>query len=121
MSTLEKMSAAGQNVFLFCGLIIADILEPSARLNNIFRCNMKNRLLSCVLLLMVLLAVPTWSQAQQKSESLDPYANETQEERDARMAWFREAKFGLFIHWGCLLYTSPSPRDQRGSRMPSSA
>ena len=23
--------------------------------------------------------------------------------------------------WGCLLYTSPSPRDQRGSRMPSSA
>ena len=29
-----------------------------------------------------------------------------------------------FIHdhlYGCLLYTSPSPRDQRGSRMPSSA
>ena len=25
------------------------------------------------------------------------------------------------IHWACLLYTSPSPRDQRGSRMPSSA
>ena len=24
-------------------------------------------------------------------------------------------------HWTCLLYTSPSPRDQRGSRMPSSA
>ena len=24
-------------------------------------------------------------------------------------------------HWDCLLYTSPSPRDQRGSRMPSSA
>ena len=24
-------------------------------------------------------------------------------------------------HWICLLYTSPSPRDQRGSRMPSSA
>ena len=24
-------------------------------------------------------------------------------------------------HDGCLLYTSPSPRDQRGSRMPSSA
>ena len=29
----------------------------------------------------------------------------------------REAKQYL----GCLLYTSPSPRDQRGSRMPSSA
>ena len=25
------------------------------------------------------------------------------------------------LSWDCLLYTSPSPRDQRGSRMPSSA
>ena len=25
------------------------------------------------------------------------------------------------LRWHCLLYTSPSPRDQRGSRMPSSA
>ena len=25
------------------------------------------------------------------------------------------------VNYGCLLYTSPSPRDQRGSRMPSSA
>ena len=25
------------------------------------------------------------------------------------------------LHYDCLLYTSPSPRDQRGSRMPSSA
>ena len=28
---------------------------------------------------------------------------------------------GIGLDWGCLLYTSPSPRDQRGSRMPSSA
>ena len=27
----------------------------------------------------------------------------------------------LHQHIRCLLYTSPSPRDQRGSRMPSSA
>ena len=26
-----------------------------------------------------------------------------------------------FWAWGCLLYTSPSPRDKRQSRMPSSA
>ena len=26
-----------------------------------------------------------------------------------------------YVRSGCLLYTSPSPRDQRGSRMPSSA
>ena len=30
--------------------------------------------------------------------------------------WGRTAEIA-----GCLLYTSPSPRDQRGSRMPSSA
>ena len=28
---------------------------------------------------------------------------------------------GMRMTGGCLLYTSPSPRDQRGSRMPSSA
>ena len=27
----------------------------------------------------------------------------------------------VLVSWYCLLYTSPSPRDQRGSRMPSSA
>ena len=35
-----------------------------------------------------------------------------------------QGKKGLSIetvYGGCLLYTSPSPRDQRGSRMPSSA
>ena len=26
--------------------------------------------------------------------------NETPEEHDARMKWFRDAKFGMFIHWG---------------------
>ena len=36
----------------------------------------------------------------------------------------RGAEFCLFVETepnACLLYTSPSPRDQRGSRMPSSA
>ena len=31
------------------------------------------------------------------------------------------ALFALTHNYTCLLYTSPSPRDQRGSRMPSSA
>lgn len=30
----------------------------------------------------------------------DPYAGETPAERDARMKWWREARFGMFIHWG---------------------
>src|SRR5277367_6044684 len=25
---------------------------------------------------------------------------ETKEHKDARMKWFREAKFGMFVHWG---------------------
>jgi alpha-L-fucosidase len=29
-----------------------------------------------------------------------PEARETRAQRDARMAWWREARFGLFIHWG---------------------
>ena len=32
-----------------------------------------------------------------------------------------DQKFVDQMSKGCLLYTSPSPRDQRGSRMPSSA
>ena len=42
------------------------------------------------------------------------------------MQWAQEylGERGLatkYLMEGCLLYTSPSPRDQRGSRMPSSA
>jgi len=39
-------------------------------------------------------------------ENPDPYANETKEQRDARMKWWREAKFGMFIHWG--VYSVPA-------------
>ena len=34
------------------------------------------------------------------------YLHESQAERDARMQWWREARFGLFIHWG--LYAIPA-------------
>ena len=30
----------------------------------------------------------------------NPYLSETPAQHDARMAWFREARFGMFIHWG---------------------
>jgi alpha-L-fucosidase len=36
----------------------------------------------------------------------DPYANESPAQCDARMAWWREAKFGMFIHWG--VYAVPA-------------
>jgi len=39
-------------------------------------------------------------------DSANPYAGETPEQRDARMKWWREARFGLFIHWG--VYSVPA-------------
>jgi len=36
----------------------------------------------------------------------DPYADETPAQRDARMAWWRAARFGMFIHWG--VYSVPA-------------
>ena len=35
------------------------------------------------------------------------------------LQWYRDVQ--PYVQKYCLLYTSPSPRDQRGSRMPSSA
>ena len=49
-------------------------------------------------------AAGTIAAAQQTSP--DPYANETPAQRDARMAWWREARFGMFIHWG--VYSVPA-------------
>ncbi len=34
------------------------------------------------------------------AESAGPHAKELPEQRDARMEWFRQARFGMFIHWG---------------------
>ena len=34
------------------------------------------------------------------------YHNEPQEEKNLRMSWWREARFGMFIHWG--LYAIPA-------------
>jgi alpha-L-fucosidase len=40
------------------------------------------------------------------AEIVQSNAPETQQERDVRMAWWRQAKFGLFIHWG--VYSVPA-------------
>ena len=39
-------------------------------------------------------------------ESADPYEGETPAQRDVRMKWWREARFGMFIHWG--VYSVPA-------------
>ena len=47
-----------------------------------------------------------------------PSFSETAEERDARMRWWREARFGMFIHWG--LYAVPAKGEwhMAGGRVP---
>ena len=49
-----------------------------------------------IILLLILLTVPAYSQ----------YLNKTKNEKDKRMAWWRNAKFGLFLHWG--IYSVPA-------------
>ena len=48
------------------------------------------------------------SHAQQAQAPPDP-------QKEARLAWFREAKYGLFIHWG--LYAIPAG-EWKGARVP---
>src|SRR5436853_1144091 len=40
------------------------------------------------------------------AESTTQPQTETKEQRDARMKWWREARFGMFIHWG--IYSVPA-------------
>ena len=68
---------------------------------------------SCLLLILLSLAVKELA-AQQSGYQLPPQA----------IVDIVDAKPTPFVSLSpdaCLLYTSPSPRDQRGSRMPSSA
>ena len=50
--------------------------------------------------LFVLLAVSL------RAEEATDFTQETPERKSARMAWFNEAKFGMFIHWG--VYSIPA-------------
>ncbi len=54
---------------------------------------------------LLLSAVPVFAQADSGSEA-NPYARETPAQHDARMKWWREARFGMFIHWG--VYSVPA-------------
>ena len=45
-------------------------------------------------------------------------STETKVGRDARMAWWREAKFGMFVHWGVYSVTGG---EYKGQKLPNSA
>ncbi|MBC8180729.1 alpha-L-fucosidase [candidate division KSB1 bacterium] len=59
-----------------------------------------------VITLLLLLAIPSCTQTD--------YLNESQPDRDARMKWWRDARFGMFIHWG--LYAVPAG-EYKGERV----
>lgn len=63
--------------------------------------NMKNIRLEITLALALALPFVTNGGA-----ALRDFSKETPEQRDRRMAWWREARFGMFIHWG--LYAIPA-------------
>ncbi|MDX9974788.1 MAG: alpha-L-fucosidase [FCB group bacterium] len=46
-------------------------------------------------LVALVLAGASWAQAEEAKPAV-----ETKEVRDARMSWWREARFGMFVHWG---------------------
>ncbi len=70
---------------------------------------MKNNYLRVTLLGLLVFVFFLSSCTDRKStaqkEWVDPL-NETVEQRDARMEWWRAARFGLFIHWG--VYSVPA-------------
>jgi alpha-L-fucosidase len=62
------------------------------------------------LLIIITLSFSCKNKLQNKSEigndiKVD-YLNETKEDFDNRMSWWREARFGMFIHWG--VYAVPA-------------
>jgi alpha-L-fucosidase len=81
------------------------------------------RTLTLVLLLLVSYACPSTAQVEGEHIAINsdhPVAaiqdTETAAQRDARMAWWREARFGMFIHWG--LYSIPAGT-WNGKQIPS--
>ncbi|MCX6997113.1 MAG: alpha-L-fucosidase [Kiritimatiellaeota bacterium] len=62
--------------------------------------------LTCKILLVACMLGASVPRLAAEPANPDPYANETPAQRDARMQWWREARFGMFIHWG--LYAIPA-------------
>lgn len=50
--------------------------------------------------LAAILGIALIQAAPAQTDSSNPYEQETPAQHDARMKWFREARFGMFIHWG---------------------
>ena len=52
------------------------------------------------------------------AQDIAPHADETTAQRDARLKWWREGKFGMFVHWG--IYSTTGGL-YNGQKLPNSA
>src|SRR4029078_4846403 len=93
----EASRAAARRAQADCGLMVADCTT---------RVEMRMRRTVTALVLMAGLTTGVLAARQAPQP-------ENQAQRDARMAWWRDARFGMFIHWG--LYAVPAG-DYKGQR-----
>ncbi len=61
---------------------------------------------TAVVWVVLLACAAGWSMAPMQQAGGTDFMNEPQVQRDLRMEWWREARFGMFIHWG--LYAVPA-------------
>ena len=70
----------------------------------------------------LLVVLPSLAMAQSKEKVVEQgksaKVTESTEDRNARMQWWREGKFGMFVHWGVYSTTGGL---YRGQKLPSSA
>ncbi len=71
-----------------------------------FQAESKIRMYVFNLLLIFCAGFGVYALAAEAQSSSWPYENETKQQRDARMQWWRQARFGMFIHWG--VYSVPA-------------
>ena len=67
---------------------------------------MKNKLINFAFALTVCVSAIGINSNRAIGAETNAIVNETAAQRDARMAWWRDAKFGMFIHWG--VYSVPA-------------
>jgi alpha-L-fucosidase len=67
---------------------------------------MVKRPFMCVLLLSLVVPSSFFPEHAVVAKGLQTAGRETESDRDRRMKWWREARFGMFIHWG--LYAVPA-------------
>jgi hypothetical protein len=82
----------------------AVIMEDVTDSPTVFQTNLRHKRRSQLLLAALFLSTFAAAGQSSKDQVVDlsqvPQLHETPERRDARMRWFRDAKFGMFIHWG---------------------